>query len=415
MKHPSVQYMIPLIIFVLLGTHGGTAQAWKHVGLDSSVVQSLAMRADSVLIAGVPTIGILRSTDQGATWALSDTADNVYSLAISSNGHIFAGLFRGSYHGIHRSTDDGLTWHRRDAFSGTIGDIHAFAFDMSGNAYAGGALQGILASSDEGASWDRIGSGLPAGAILSLAVAANGNIIAGTEDGLYRSTNSGNFWTQTNNASHATCLSLLAIDDGRVFAGTTGGGVYFSNNSGTSWTNSTAGLTSMNVSAIALNSDGILFAATSDSGVFHSENGGASWMPFSDGLTNTNINAMVIDQKGYLYAGTNGNGVFKTMESTVLSVHEISDRIPEQFSLAQNYPNPFNPLTNIQFQISHRSFVTLKIYNLLGNEVAKLLSEELQPGTYSTAWDASNAPTGVYFARLQAGTFIRSRKLVLLK
>ena len=191
--------------------------------------------------------------------------------------------------------------------------------------------------------------------------------------------------------------------------------MYYSTNSGASWTSSSGGLTSTSVTAIVQNADGIFFAATADSGVFRSENGGATWTLSSDGLTNLNINTMVIDQNGYLYVAATNGGLFRTNESTVLSVHEISGRTPERFLLAQNYPNPFNPATKIEFQVRNRGFVTLKIYNLLGNEVATLVSEELQPGTYSTSWDASNMPSGVYFSRLQSGTFVQSRKIVLMK
>ena len=260
-----------------------------------------------------------------------------------------------------------------------------------------------------------MGFGLPSGGLWALAVAGSGAFVAGTDDGIYRSTNSGGFWTQVNNASHATTPALLAIDDGRTFAGTTGNGLYYSSNSGATWSSASGGLTSSNVSAIVQNADGIFFAATPDSGIFRSENGGSSWTPFNDGLTNMNINAMVIDQKGYLYVGTAGRGLFRTIESTVLSVREISNNMPERFLLAQNYPNPFNPVTRVEFQIRNRGFVTLKIYNILGNEVATLVSEELQPGTYSTSWDASGYPSGVYFSRLQSGSFVQSRKIVLLK
>src|SRR5206468_7579869 len=69
----------------------------------SDLVQSLAVTNDSVLLAGVQALGILRSTDHGSTWVLCDTADNVHALATSPNGHVFAGLSRGSYQGIHRS------------------------------------------------------------------------------------------------------------------------------------------------------------------------------------------------------------------------------------------------------------------------------------------------------------------------
>ena len=85
------------------------------------------------------------------------------------------------------------------------------------------------------------------------------------------------------------------------------------------------------------------------------------------------------------------------------------------YRLYQNYPNPFNPSTNISFDLPLRSFVTLKIFDLLGKEVASIVSETLSAGSYSRQWNASGLPSGVYFYRLQAGSFTESRKLIVLK
>lgn len=90
---------------------------------------------------------------------------------------------------------------------------------------------------------------------------------------------------------------------------------------------------------------------------------------------------------------------FSKQGSTV-GVQEISNAIPEQFSLLQNYPNPFNPETDINYQISVAGVVTLKIYDVLGQEVATLIDQELHPGTYRSRWDASAQASGIYYYRL---------------
>jgi hypothetical protein len=88
---------------------------------------------------------------------------------------------------------------------------------------------------------------------------------------------------------------------------------------------------------------------------------------------------------------------------------------PSYFRLNQNYPNPFNPTTTILFHLQSRSFVSLKIFDLLGREIATIVSEELLAGSYSKQWNAMNVPSGIYFYCLQAGTSIDTKKLVLLK
>ncbi len=99
----------------------------------------------------------------------------------------------------------------------------------------------------------------------------------------------------------------------------------------------------------------------------------------------------------------------------VTGVEENNNSIPLGYSLSQNYPNPFNPSTKIQYSISSQQNVTLKVYNVLGNEVATLVNEEKPAGTYEVFFNGSNLSSGVYFYKLQSGSFVETRKLILLK
>ena len=91
------------------------------------------------------------------------------------------------------------------------------------------------------------------------------------------------------------------------------------------------------------------------------------------------------------------------------------NNIPKSFSLNQNYPNPFNPSTFISYQLPTNSHVTLKVYDILGREVASLVNDDKTAGTYKVSFDASRLSSGVYFYRLDAGTYSQTKKLVLLK
>jgi hypothetical protein len=88
---------------------------------------------------------------------------------------------------------------------------------------------------------------------------------------------------------------------------------------------------------------------------------------------------------------------------------------PETITLDQNYPNPFYPSTSISFSMPSQSFVSLKISNAVGTEVATLVSEKLPAGKYSFNWDASGLPAGIYFYRLQTENHFLTRKMVLVK
>jgi hypothetical protein len=99
----------------------------------------------------------------------------------------------------------------------------------------------------------------------------------------------------------------------------------------------------------------------------------------------------------------------------VTDLDELAENLPQQFGLQQNYPNPFNPVTNFQVSIVNRQLTILKVYDVLGREVATLVNEVKQPGTYTVQWDGSGVTSGVYFYRMTAGGFVDLKKLLLLK
>jgi hypothetical protein len=105
------------------------------------------------------------------------------------------------------------------------------------------------------------------------------------------------------------------------------------------------------------------------------------------------------------------------------NVVEVIVQEPNEFSLSQNYPNPFNPSTKIKYQIPHITFrqaqshilVTLKVYDVLGNEIETLINEEKPTGSYEVNFSASELPSGVYFYQLRTGNYIDTKKMVLIK
>jgi plastocyanin len=106
------------------------------------------------------------------------------------------------------------------------------------------------------------------------------------------------------------------------------------------------------------------------------------------------------------------NGV---INATLSNVNNISQRVPESFKLSQNYPNPFNPSTSIEFSLSKSSFTTLKVYNLIGQEVATLVNEKLNAGIYKATWDGSSSVSGIYFYKINANGYQETRKMMLIK
>ncbi|MBI3110298.1 MAG: T9SS type A sorting domain-containing protein [Ignavibacteriales bacterium] len=112
--------------------------------------------------------------------------------------------------------------------------------------------------------------------------------------------------------------------------------------------------------------------------------------------------------------GTPGNTISVFINQIVTSVSDQS-AFPETYSLDQNFPNPFNPSTLIRYSVPLTTYVSLKVYTMLGREVAVLVNQETRPGSYQVTWEATGLPCGVYFYRLHAGSFVQTKKLVSIR
>ncbi len=129
----------------------------------------------------------------------------------------------------------------------------------------------------------------------------------------------------------------------------------------------------------------------------------------------TDDNGIVCGESGTIRKTTNGGNI-------PTGIQTIGSEIPQSFSLEQNYPNPFNPSTPINFNIpiagnglDGSGIVSLRIYDMLGKEIAVLVNENLTAGSYSVDFNASSLPSGTYFYRLQSGSFIETKKMILIK
>jgi hypothetical protein len=109
------------------------------------------------------------------------------------------------------------------------------------------------------------------------------------------------------------------------------------------------------------------------------------------------------------------NAYIAGISTAFTSFAATEDLVPRETRLEQNYPNPFNPTTNFEFRVSDFEFVSLKVFDVLGKEVATLVNEVRPSGTYTVRWDGSRLPSGVYFYRLRMGGFTETKKMLLAK
>jgi hypothetical protein len=194
-------------------------------------------------------------------------------------------------------------------------------------------------------------------------------------------------------------------------------GVWRSSDNGTTWTVKSTGLSVTNpaIRKLAVAPDGTLFAFGNGGELFCTKNDGDIWMNASSGLPVAGTLAdIAFDALGHAYVA-DANGVYKSTE--IFTGVQVDDarEMPKRYVLAQNFPNPFNPTTVINYELPVVSEVKLIVYDILGRQKAVLVDDRKGPGRYEERFDASDLASGVYFYRIQAGSFSQTRKLLLLR
>jgi len=141
--------------------------------------------------------------------------------------------------------------------------------------------------------------------------------------------------------------------------------------------------------------------------------------PFNDTVTSHSVispllgTTLVQHTDGYIYMSRMANGQIVKLLPDPVGINNNNE--PAEYSLEQNFPNPFNPKTVVRYSIGSESTVSVRIYDITGKEIAVLVNENKQPGSYEVVWNAESYPSGVYFYRLSAGEFSEEKKMVLIK
>jgi hypothetical protein len=252
--------------------------------------------------------------------------------------------------------------------------------------------------------------------INCLAVSDSDLFIGTSGDGLTHSTDNGLTWDPYMARLGYMYVSSLAISGLNFFAGTDNG-VFLSSDKGNNWNPVNTGLTSISIGALYVYNNKLLTATFNGNGssIFLSTNNGSNWSKFSTGLTNDIYIYNFIFSGNNIYAATSQGVWRRPINELIVGVEQNRSEVPTMFSLSQNYPNPFNPITDISFTIPTKSFITLKIFDALGREVAMLVNGYLSVGSYTKQWNAKSASSGIYFYSLVAGPYKETKKLVLLR
>lgn len=416
-------------------------EQWDYLGPTENYYSDLLLTKFGTLITTISTTGLYQSTDYGESW-ISNSPRNVDVLTLwcTHSGSIFAGTLGNR---IFKTTDDGVSWQQ---FPYGVVPNNIYSFNENNSTLYAGTENGLYQSLDDGSTWTRQTIGITGGSVYSVVINTNGTIYIGTEVGVYSSTDNGYSWNSSG-LENSRVLSIAKSSSGIVYATTENDGVFQTTDDGLSWIS--CGLVRNDIQTIAVNDAGEIYVGVFG-GVFISSDNGLSWLQsqftntyvysiLCDGLNNvitgtynglfwsTNngeqwvsmglqgnvILSLAMNNNRNIIVGSYRNGIFQSNQ-VVTSVQPMISKFPTSTTLYQNYPNPFNPKTELSFDIHTLSQVSVKIFDILGCEVAVLVNDRKQPGAYSVTWDAKDQPSGLYFVRLVVDYEIIDIKKMLL-
>jgi len=321
---------------------------------------------------------ILKTANGGENWSavyFPDSTEYIRTIYFLDTLNGFVG---GSY--IAYTTDGGTNWLQSEVDSNFVSNYPIYNFSFYNNQFGyacGGRIDraGVIwRTTNSGLNWTA--QGISADEVFDLFIfdSLNALALSGDPEGLFlmadiKTTNAGITWS--NDSLSFFGLSF-AIDFRTYNEGWSASGYKFllTTNRGENWSE----------------------FETPDGAVIYD-------LQFTD------------PRNGY---AVGDSGVILKFDPNLADV-KSGLNIPNEFILYQNYPNPFNPLTSISYVIGIRQFVSLKIYDVLGNEILLLIDEEQSAGNYSIDFDASGLPSGIYFYQLRAGEFVQTKKMVYLK
>ena len=427
---------------IFISTNGGSN--WKRSNLCFSDVGDIYLNPDSTghILSAQAGWGVMKTIDGGENWnhpLFEGWIGSLLGYKLIFNPIIHNKGFLKSQGDLYKTTDYGNVWYK-SGFPQNIKYISYHTF-LPEELFTSGD-EGTFYSVDDGMNWEKVSDAKSLGNFVFHPDSAN-VIYTYIFDAIRKSTDGGKNWSVKHSGLRDTKINFITSfaldvnDPSTLYCGQgpsleSKGSLSMSTNGGDNWTQISSSLTQLdpfvNISSILLDEKvkgriyvgmshgGTIFTSNfSNGGLFLTEDNGKTWRK----VFNSSVNLIRADNSvpRNIYIGTKF-GIMKFLDTlTVTSIPEELLPPPSDFRLFQNYPNPFNPSTNISYQLPVNSFVTLKVYDVLGNEAAVLINEWKEAGSYSAQFTTSGKQlaSGMYFYTLTAGKFTDTKKFILLK
>jgi photosystem II stability/assembly factor-like uncharacterized protein len=387
---------------VYRSTDGG--DSFTQIGLPISHIQNIDFSPDKNFIFASTPSGVQRYNRTTGIWENKGLRD-VEAVSVSPSGYLYAATFPD---GLYFSINSGDKWTKMDINTNIIEIYNCKA--ISDSILILSAYPKFALSNDAGNTWElAYFGGSP----------WNSTILSGYDEWIYL--NGGNIYLTNNfGQSFIEITAPSGISRKRGLSINSNGEIFFLNRQGnqspgiyantvppSSWVKIYSGITN----SIYINSQNIIYVSSTE-GIILSANNGDNWkLIFDDNPSRAFAHDLKVDGD-ILFIATNSYGLYELQIPT--SVGEGNDLITS-YKLYQNYPNPFNPSTKIKYSIPLSQFVQVKVYDILGQEIKTILNEHKQAGIYEIEFNAEALPSGVYFYKLQAGEFLETKKMILLR
>jgi len=361
---------------------------------------------------------IEKSTNGGINWFIQESGTNQ-----NLNQIIFISIIDGYIVGdngiILKTTNSGNNWFTQN--SGTLKNLRGIDFPDENTGYLTGDSGIFIKTTNKGINWS----------ILKLPIVSNFRKVQFIDDNtgwilsfgiLLKTFNGGINWIQefeTKNFMFA--ITFPDISTGYICytsSAITISSILKTTNSGSNWFEIPNLFSGTMTSLYFINSN-TGWVAGSNNQIYKTINGGNNWLNQSIPPIPINDFFSIFFTDSLNGWASAGNLVYKTTTGGILTgFSNTSSEIPDRYYLSQNYPNPFNPVTNLEFGISNYGFVSLKIYDVLGNEIAVIMNEWKNAGSYNYQFSTDNyqLPSGIYFYSFYVdGEMIDTKRMVLLK
>ncbi len=358
---------------------------------------------------------IVRTTDGGKSWIrqVSGTTLPLWAVCFSdeNTGTAVGGDYNGTnWEGIIlRTTDGGKNWVRQ--YSGTY-PLYGVCFTDANNGTAVGASRKILRTTDGGKNWISQSEATTTTEYFIEVSFTDANIgtVVGEDGTILRTTDGGNHWLKQTSGTSVGLEGVCFIDTNTGTA-VGWGTILKTTDGGNTWINKFS--CEYNIYDVNFSDENNGTAIGNH--VLRTTDGGNTWVTQSILANNEFHGVCFADALTGWIVGSNGTILHTTNGGITYVEKEQINETPKDYLLYQNYPNPFNPSTKIQYVLSNKQFVTLKVYDILGKEVTILVNEEKPAGHYQVEFNAASLPSGVYFYRIRAGLFNQVRKMLLIK